>query len=234
MPLLRGAGKRSLPGAWRPPSRKNFERSTGLLTRRRRWQHMSKKLRKNRKSEQKELIPAEAEVASTLAPDTVHQMQELWMVLAKQEWTSLAVLPAHRDGSTDELVRTLAEVGRHLCDQPISTATVATFGPGSTRALATLARQMEERQKRLWSGSDVIDVESDPPMKRDDDESFLPASGRLIIGVPSVVAMPVALAVAQAADTVILGVELGKTAMKDLRRSIELIGRERIVGSVLY
>lgn len=169
-----------------------------------------------------------------LAPGAIRQMQEIWLLLAKREWTSLVVLPAHASGSTKALACSLADIGTSLSDLPVSAVTVDALETGSARALASLAQDVRGRQKLLWPGEEVIEVAATPstsPTRVEGD--LLPSFGQLIIGVPSVVAEPVALAVAQAADAVVLGVELGTTKMRDLRRSIELIGRDRIAGCVL-
>lgn len=60
--------------------------------------------------------------------------------------------------------------------------------------------------------------------RRDDDT-------RRIVSIPPVTVEPLGVAIAQAADGVVLGVELGKSLLPIARRTIELIGRERIVGA---
>jgi hypothetical protein len=58
-------------------------------------------------------------------------------------------------------------------------------------------------------------------------------SARLVISIPAVVNEPLGLAVAQFADAVLLTVHLGRTRLAEVRRTIDLIGRERIVGCVI-
>ncbi|OFX21453.1 MAG: hypothetical protein A2V77_04830 [Anaeromyxobacter sp. RBG_16_69_14] len=63
--------------------------------------------------------------------------------------------------------------------------------------------------------------------------STRPAIGKVIIAIQPVVAEPLGLAVTQAADTSILCVEMGRTHLASARRTIELVGRERIAGCLL-
>ncbi len=56
---------------------------------------------------------------------------------------------------------------------------------------------------------------------------------RLIISVPPVITQPLSLAAAEEADVVIVTVRLRHSRLAELRRTIELIGRERISGCLL-
>jgi hypothetical protein len=58
-------------------------------------------------------------------------------------------------------------------------------------------------------------------------------AARVIVAVPPVVVEPLALAVTYAADAVALYIRKGSTHRKAAARTIELVGRERIVGCVL-
>jgi hypothetical protein len=57
-----------------------------------------------------------------------------------------------------------------------------------------------------------------------------PTSGRSIFAIPPVVTQPLGVAVAQAADAVIVCVEQGRSHVDAVRRTIEMVGRERIAG----
>jgi hypothetical protein len=59
-----------------------------------------------------------------------------------------------------------------------------------------------------------------------------PAS-RTIVAIPAVVAQPRGIVLARRADAVIACIERGRTRLADLRRTLELIGRERFLGCVL-
>lgn len=160
-------------------------------------------------------------------------LQELWFVLAQHRWSSLVVVPAGADGSAADLARNLAEIGKNLSDVPVSAVSVRLLAPGSARALAALANHLRDGRRRLRSNNTI---EVGPIVREAPEESEAgpgPAAGQVIVCVPSVVAEPLSLAVAQAADLVVLNVELGKTRLRDIRRSMSLIGRERIAGCIL-
>ncbi|AKU89847.1 hypothetical protein AKJ08_0234 [Vulgatibacter incomptus] len=162
------------------------------------------------------------------------QLRELWLVLARFEWNSLAIVPADTEGSTEELSRSLAAVGKNLSYVPVSAVTVKLLGPGSAMALAALAQHVRNRQERLGNRTGIIEFRDDrQEPKGEEMDSYSSPAGRLILGVPSVVVEPAGLAVAHAVDAVVLGVELGRTPMRELKKSIELIGRDRIVGCCL-
>jgi hypothetical protein len=55
----------------------------------------------------------------------------------------------------------------------------------------------------------------------------------MIIAIGPVTVEPLGLAVVQAADGVVLCVERDRSSVSDLRKTIALVGREKIVGSVL-
>jgi hypothetical protein len=162
----------------------------------------------------------------------VREIQELWFVLARQEWTSIVLAPAHPDGSAEEIARSLADVGKHLSDYPVTAITVKLLGPGSARALATLAQHVQRDRERRGFRPKVVDLDENETDAVEDDRVVAPA-GQLIVAIPPVVVEPLGLAVAHAADKVVLTVDMGKTKMAEARRSIDLIGRDRIAGCFL-
>lgn len=181
-----------------------------------------------RKKKTREIaVPSEP----AIAPFRARELQELWLRLAGEEWSSLVVIPASPEGSTVDFACSLADIGSTLSDHAVSAVTVTEIAPGSARALAALADDVRRRQKRLQEGH-AVEGGEDAPEDRDA-SMIIGSAGRIIIGVPSVIATPVSLAVAQAADLIVLGVEMGRTNTKDVKRSIELIGRERVAGCVL-
>lgn len=179
-----------------------------------------------------DLVPAGG--MSLEARPTDQKLQELWLVLAQREWTSLAIVPAHGGGSAIEIACSLADTGSNLTDYPVSAVTVKELGPGSARALAALANDARGRNGR-WPVEPFIDVtpgQTFPP--GDVGAPIAVPPGQIVIGVPSVVTEPVSLTVVHAVDLVVLAVEVGVTRVREIKRSIELIGRERLVGCILY
>ena len=55
----------------------------------------------------------------------------------------------------------------------------------------------------------------------------------VVVSLPAVLDDPRALAVARAADLVVVSIERGRTAHEDARRTVELVGRARVAGCVL-
>jgi hypothetical protein len=108
------------------------------------------------------------------------------------------------------------------------------------------ARALAELQPRLHDGRPwpaAVDVEAQPvapegtdpvPPKRPAlDAAPMPPVGRAIIAIQPVVDEPLGVEVAQAADAVVLCVQMGKARVPAARRTIDLIGRERVIGAVL-
>jgi hypothetical protein len=159
----------------------------------------------------------------------MEQMHELWLRLAKRPWTSLAVIPVDSQSSTQDLAFSLADAGTELSDLPVSAITTNALDAGAARALAALAQRVNERQRRLPESPDASGGRG---------EHFtglhhLP-KGKLIVSVPAVTGEPVTLAVAHTVDLVVLAIQVGKTKVRDIKRTIEQIGKDRIAGCILY
>jgi hypothetical protein len=58
-------------------------------------------------------------------------------------------------------------------------------------------------------------------------------AARLIISVPPVIVEPLALKAAEDADAVVLAVRMSHSRMAEVRRTVELVGRERVAGCFL-
>lgn len=162
----------------------------------------------------------------------IEQMRELWLTLAKRAWTSLAVIPVDATSSTQDLAFSLADAGTELSDLPVSAITTNFLDPGSARALATLTQQVNERER----GRAAEEEEARKENGEAKDRGGLPAlpRGKLIVSVPAVTGEPVAIAVADAVDLVVLAIQVGKAKVRDVRRTIDRIGRHRIAGCILY
>lgn len=171
---------------------------------------------------------------------TRRDFEQLWVVLAPLEWSSVVVVPADPDGSAAEIVMALAEVGNKVGGLPVTPMAVKTLEPGSAGALAELARYVSrDIQRRLEATPGVIDVPAshvdDSPSRAQPDESApqIQGMGRLLIAIPSLLSEPLGLAVAHAATAVVISIQRGRTTMTDVRRTLELVGRERVAGCVL-
>ncbi len=128
-------------------------------------------------------------------------------MLTRRNWNSVVLVPADEGGSTASLARSLADVGRWLKDGSV---TLFIMSDPLDYASATQIVAPRTGQVRLEL----------PPE-------------RVIVAVQPVVVEPLGLAVSQSADAVILCIEMGRTRLAAARRTIELIGRERIAGCFL-
>lgn len=154
------------------------------------------------------------------APFAAPDLVALWFVLAQRSWTSLAVVPADPHGSSEDLVHALVEAGTRLGAVPVTALTRATMDARSAGPLAELQRH-PAREPALAPGTAH--------------EGLLlsPGRGRIVIALPPVIEDPMGLAVTQASSLVAVVIAPGRTRLADARRTIELIGRERIAGCIL-
>lgn len=136
--------------------------------------------------------------------------QGLWFTLARSNWNSLVLVPADEGDSAAGIATALADVGRRLRNTPVTFLVMA----GSIDYAS--------------AGRFVSAVAG-----KGGQAAGAPPSSRVIVAVPSVIVEPLALAVTDAADAVALYVRKGSTRLKAAARTIELVGRDRIVGCVL-
>ena len=139
------------------------------------------------------------------------EYQELWFALARKSWRSLAIVAVDREESASEITNALGEVARMLDER------VSFFAPIDVLDYVSVAG--------IFSAANANFAADIPrPVK---------APVRSIAILPPVVRNPLALKVATAADVVVICVEIGKTRLSAVRRTIELIGRDHVAGCVL-
>ncbi len=170
-------------------------------------------------------------------PEREHQ--ELWLSVARLPWASLVLVPADSGGSTADLATALARVGTLLRETPVTAVVVNRLDFAAARALAELQPRLQDELR--WPAP--IEVEAKPvavgaegssqAMRPVREATPLPPLGRAIVAIQPVVDEPLGVAVAQAADAVVLCIELGKTRMAAARRTIDIIGADRLIGAVL-
>lgn len=159
------------------------------------------------------------------------RLEALWIMLSRTVWRSLAIVSAHADGSTEEVAQALAIVGKRISNGDVSAVVVQTLGPRSALALSTLANYLRgEAAAEIGTLEPIVDQ---PWHDRRTRHLHTPAPRQVILSIPAIVSEPFSLMVARAADSVLLGVELGRTSLKDLKRTADLVGRERIAGCCL-
>ncbi len=168
--------------------------------------------------------------------------QELWFALARKRWYSLVLVPADEGRSVASIATALADVGGRLRDSPVTAIVAESMDYESARMLADLQLRVQVDRMDV----DAVDVKAvivAPSEATEDDRRpgagnarparLLPPAGQVVVAIQPIVVEPLGVAIAQAADAVVLCVELGRTRFKAARRTIELIGRERIAGTVL-
>ncbi len=167
------------------------------------------------------------------------EYQELWFSIARLHWASVVLVPADHGSSAADVATALAQAATALRDAPVTAIVANRMDNASVRTLVDLQPRLQEG--RSWPAS--VEVEARPvavgaegglgPLRSVHDAVPLPPLGRAIIAIQPVVDEVLGVAVAQAADAVLLCVELGKTHLRAARRTIELIGADRVIGVVL-
>ncbi|HET6437714.1 MAG TPA: hypothetical protein VFG59_06620 [Anaeromyxobacter sp.] len=162
---------------------------------------------------------------------------ELWMSLSRWEWKSLVLVPADAESSAAPLARLLANVAQHLSFGPVTAISVDRLEYGSALALADLQQHLDAQRTAVGPVVEARPaVEGDPVVVPEGPQTEaimrLPPA-RLIISIPPVVREPLGIPAAREADAVIVCLRLGWSRLPDVRRTVELIGREKITGTVL-
>lgn len=191
--------------------------------------------------------PTRAE-GETPPPEPSADYKELWFRLsARWPWASLVLVPAAPDGTVEDVAHMLAEVGQRVSDIPVEVVAVNSLKDGSAVALADL---QESHWRRYGAARHVATVVTGD--EEDGDEAaaplgpnlarlppragqaiVVPPTKRIILAIPPVVTEPLGLAAMQHADVVIVCVEAGRTQLAHARRTVELIGRDRVSGCFL-
>ncbi len=140
-----------------------------------------------------------------------NDIKELWFALSRRNWASVVLVPAARTGSAADLARSLADVGKRLREAPVTTLVAEPLDYDSaSRISAAVAASGQVSRSRP-----VV-----PPIE-------------VIAAIPPVVVEPLGVAIAQAADATVLCVDLRRTSVAEVRRTIALVGRERLAGCIM-
>lgn len=134
------------------------------------------------------------------------EYQELWFTLQRGHWRSVALVPTDVGASADGIANALGEVGRWLHENPT-----------------------------IFVMKDELDYASGAQLMARDGAGGglspnLGAGGQVIVAVQPVISVPLGLAIVEAADAVILCVDMGRTRVSAVRKTISLVGRSRIAG----
>jgi hypothetical protein len=139
-------------------------------------------------------------------------IEGLWFKLARMPWRTLVLVPGDERASAVEVAAALADVGRRLRSGPVTFLLLS--GPMDYAAAGKIVQAVGERQ------DDAVHEKHK-------------GEGRLLIAIPPVVVEPLGLAVTEVADAVVLCVSRGKSLLREAERTIELVGRDRIVGALI-
>lgn len=130
--------------------------------------------------------------------------QVLWLATQKRQWRSLAVLGASADVPTIDVANMLARLAWYYRGQPSS---VADFRDLSLRLIDY---QLADVTSQLKSSPVTV-----------------------VIALRSVFENPTVVPVARAVDAAVLCVQLGVTRISDSRKTVDAIGKDRFLGTIL-
>ena len=139
-------------------------------------------------------------------PNTLDDLgsQLLWLATQKREWRSLAVVGASERVPTIQVANMLARLAWWYRGQPSS---VADFRDLSLRLVEYQLRDV------------AIQLERAPVT--------------VVIALRSIFENPTVVPVARAVDAAVLCVELGMSKISDSRKTVEGIGRDRFLGTII-
>jgi hypothetical protein len=144
------------------------------------------------------------------------EAQELWLSVTRRDWQTLAVIPAHRDGSALSVATALAEAGSLLRGKPVELFSADRADSAGDSVLNARATSPITLNPVPFGGL--------PPSS----EKF----GR-VVALEPLSSNPAGATIAQAAQAVLMVAERGVTELRVARRTMEMIGRDLFVGCVL-
>jgi hypothetical protein len=148
------------------------------------------------------------------------EAQELWLAITRREWQTLAVIPAHRDGSALSIATALAEAGSLLRGRPVELFSADRADHGVTG-----------EQSVVLNGRATSHI----PLHTVPDGGLPPALEKFerVVALEPLALNPMGATIAQAAEAVLMVAESGVTEIRNAKRTVEMIGRERFLGCVL-
>ena len=139
-------------------------------------------------------------------------LQELWFTLARRSWKSLVLVPGDEGESAAAIAASLVSVGRRLRRGPVIFFIIA--DPIDYDSAARIMAALEAKEQGA-------------------SEQATTPTGQVIATILPLMAEPLGLAITEAADVAIVCAEAGRTRLAAARRTIDLIGRERIAGCLV-
>ncbi len=130
-------------------------------------------------------------------------MQRLWLSLQQRQWRSLVLVGASKGVGTLVAANQLAKIAWWYTGQPSAVFDMRDL------SLRLLEHQLREMAANLHGAE------------------------RVFIAVRSTSENPTAAPLARAADSAVLCVQLGKTDAKSAQKTLEVIGRDHFIGTIL-
>lgn len=128
--------------------------------------------------------------------------QHVWFAIARQQWSALAIVPAHDAVSSLATARRLVTAGQAYSATPVHLVDAASVDSASARlAIAEI-------------------------------EQHVKAGNKCVVVVASPITHPAAIAIARVAGAALLVVPLGETEIRVAQQTITCIGRELFVGAI--
>lgn len=138
------------------------------------------------------------------------EYQGLWFTLSRLPWRSLVVVPVDEHGSAAGVATALTDVARRLRQMQVTFLLMT--GPIDYAS----------------AGRFISAVSGDPAT-----DAAQAAKARVIVSVPPVTLEPLALAVTGSADAVAICVRKGSSHLAAAARTLDLVGRDRVVGCIV-
>jgi hypothetical protein len=139
----------------------------------------------------------------TVAPGPGTDWQRLWFATREHQWSSLAIIPSDRSIDAGRVAQTLVETGRVHGERPVSLV-------------------------------DGVGVQLAGVHKIVDSIATLTARGDwVLVAVDPIDENPSTIPIVQSASAALLVVRLGESLLGSARDTIDVIGRERFLGSVV-
>jgi hypothetical protein len=145
---------------------------------------------------------------------TSDDAQRLWLEVHRHQWSSLVLVPADPGASAGSIAASLAKAGAVLGDPELRVVNAEGMGTEAIRGVIADLKLMADLSTRAVSAT------TGNPW-------------RVVVTIESVLSNPLGIMLVQAADMALLCARKRKTQLAAAQRTIDLIGRDRFIGSVV-
>ena len=130
-------------------------------------------------------------------------LQRIWFAARQRDWSSLALIPSDASADVGRLAEMLVSTGQLHGERPVA--------------------MVNARGVKLEDVEQVIDSV----------EAIAARAERAIVPVDPITDNPAAIAILRACSAVVLVVRLGESRLADAQNAIEIVGRDRFLGTVM-